>query len=327
MICLVSYSRFISIFNDSFLSTGNVAVDVARILLSPPELLHQTDICTHANTALRGSNIQRVVMVGRRGPLQVAFTIKELRELLKLKQTSTLLAKEDHDFLEPIIPNLPRGRKRLVELLYKTSRDNTNLESAVKQLEISYLRSPVRVNTDTQGKIKSITFELNELQDPTNMDTKAIGTGKYETINCGIAFRSIGYKSVPILPSVPFDSVKHIVPNDRGRVMHLDGDDTVFKGLYCSGWIKRGPVGVIASTMNDAFETADRIQEDILGGALQVFDTEFTMAGLLPNGHRIVCYEDWASLDHEEVSRGGASKPREKIVSIEEMIRIMDKTE
>lgn len=301
-------------------------MDVARILLTPPELLHQTDICTHANTVLRGSKIQRVVMVGRRGPLQVAFTIKELRELLKLKQISTLLAKEDHDFLEPIIPNLPRGRKRLIELLYKTSRDNTNIESAVKQLEIRYLRSPVRVNTDTQGKIKSITFEVNKLQDPTHMEANVIGTGEHETIDCGIAFRSIGYKSVPILPSVPFDSVKHIVPNDRGRVMHLDSD-TVFEGLYCSGWIKRGPVGVIASTMNDAFETAERIHEDILSNKLQVFDTEFTLAGLLPKGHRVVDYEDWTSLDSEEISRGGASKPREKIVSVEEMIRIMDKTE
>ena len=265
-------------------------------------------------------------MVGRRGPLQVAFTIKELRELLKLKQISTLLAKEDHDFLEPIIHNLARGRKRLIELLYKTSRDNTNLESAVKQLEIIYLRSPVRVNTDTQGKIKSITFELNKLQEPTNIETKVIGTGEYETIDCGIAFRSIGYKNVPILPSVPFDNVKHIVPNDRGRVTHLD-DDTVFKGLYCSGWIKRGPVGVIASTLNDAFETAERIQEDILDNTLQVYQTEFTLAGLLPKGHRIVDYKDWTSLDHEEISRGGSNKPREKIVSIEEMIKIMDKTE
>ncbi|KAI6649341.1 hypothetical protein LOD99_11707 [Oopsacas minuta] len=301
---------------------GNVAIDVARILLTPTEQLEKTDICNHALLALRESKIQRVVLVGRRGPLQVAFTIKELRELLKLKQITTLLTKEDHDFLEPIISTLPRGRKRLIELLYKTSRQSLHTETSNKCLEISYLRSPTIINTNTEGKINSITFEVNKLQDHNSINTKAIGTGVYETIECGIAFRSIGYKSIPILESVPFDNIKHVIPNERGKVTHLDG--TLYKGLYCSGWIKRGPVGVIASTMNDAYETAERVHEDLTADTLQSFNTDFKLSDLIPEGHRMVNYTDWSSLDTEEVSRGGESKPREKITSIQEMIRIMN---
>ena len=298
-----------------------MAIDVARMLLSPVELLESTDICDHAMTALRESAVKRVVMVGRRGPLQVAFTIKELRELLKLKQTSTLLKREDHEFLEPILPTLSRGRKRLIELLYRTSRQPIDPSASDKHLEIKYLHSPIRINTDFEGKVNSISFELNKLENPSSIHSKAIGTGAVETIECGIAFRSIGYKSVPILEGIPFDNVKHVVPNVRGRVVYLDG--SLFTGMYCSGWIKRGPVGVIASTMNDAFETAETIQEDVMQGLLQDFSTEFNLCALMPDGHRVVQYKDWSNLDSEEVSRGRESKPREKIVSIQEMIHLL----
>ena len=278
-------------------------------------------MCTHAIAALRESAVKRVILVGRRGPLQVAFTIKELRELLRLEQTAALLRREDHDFLAPIIPTLPRGRKRLIELLYKTSQESSDALASNRQLEIRYLHSPVRINSNTEGKVTSITFELNTLEDPSSLQSVAVGTGAFVSIECGIAFRSIGYKSVPILEGVPFDNTKHIIPNVRGGVAYLDG--TLFRGMYCSGWIKRGPVGVIASTMNDAFETAETIQEDITKGQLQEFSTEFNLCGLLPDEHRVVQYKDWSNLDSEEVSRGGESKPREKIVSIQEMIDLI----
>ena len=291
------------------------------MLLSPVARLASTDICSHAMASLRESCVKRVVMVGRRGPIQVAFTIKELRELFKLNQTSNLLRREDHDFLEPILPTLPRGRKRLIELLYKTSREEIAPLSSDKQLAIRYLHSPIRINTNPEGKISSISFELNKLENPGSINSKAVGTGVVDTIECGIAFRSIGYKSVPILQGVPFDKVKHVIPNVRGRVVYSDG--RAFTGMYCSGWIKRGPVGVIASTMNDAFETAETIQEDIMEGSLQGFSTELNFCSLMPEGHRVVQYKDWSNLDSEEVSRGGDSKPREKIVSVQEMIDLI----
>ena len=304
---------------------GNVSIDVARMLLSPIGLLEKTDICSHALSTLRQSRVRRVVMVGRRGPLQVSFTTKELRELLKLEQTTALLAAEDHEELASIIPSLPRGRKRLIELLYNTSKQTVDTIYGNRELEIKYLRSPTQINTDRDGKLSSITFELNKLEKPNLLESKAEATGVHDSIQCGIAFRSIGYKSVPIVEGVPFDERRNVVPNTRGRVAYSDGE--LFTGLYCSGWIKRGAVGVIASTMNDAFETADSIAEDISNGNLRSVNTEFDLSSVLPDGHKVVKSSHWSSLDSEEVSRGRGSKPREKIVSVSEMIDMVDCSE
>uniref|UniRef100_A0A8C5TTS1 NADPH:adrenodoxin oxidoreductase, mitochondrial n=1 Tax=Malurus cyaneus samueli TaxID=2593467 RepID=A0A8C5TTS1_9PASS len=211
------------------LGHGNVALDIARILLSPLQLLRKTDITDSSLAALACSKVKRVWLVGRRGPLQVAFTIKELREMINLPGTRAVLDPADFTGLENAVKDAPRPRKRLTELMMKTALEKPG-EKAVEGLGDS---------------------------------AKAVPTGDVEELECGLVLSSIGYRSLPLDPAVPFDSQRGVIPNSSGRVEGVPG-------LYCSGWVKRGPTGVIITTMNDSFDTAQSVLEDLQGGVLDM---------------------------------------------------------
>jgi adrenodoxin-NADP+ reductase len=240
---------------------GNVALDVARMLLTPVELLQKTDICSHALEALSHSTIKKVIVVGRGGPLDVAFTIKELRALIKLPRCQTIINMEDIKGFELNMKSLPRPRKRITELMKNTASGDVD-DSLHKSWELKFLRSPVECLSASNGYVSGIKLEVNKLQVDKNGYVRAVGTGKYESIDCSLILRSIGYKGISIDPNVPFDKRSGVILNNRGRVINDHGGD-IINGLYCSGWMKRGPTGVILDTMNDAFETAGAIVEDI----------------------------------------------------------------
>ncbi|KAK3529150.1 hypothetical protein QTP70_018104 [Hemibagrus guttatus] len=301
------------------LGQGNVALDVARILLSPLDFLKKTDITQQALESLRASQVHRVLIVGRRGPLQIACTIKEVREMMNLPETNADMLPGDFEGIAEALKDLPRPRKRLTELMLKAVKVDEG-QKANKQWGFRFLRSPLKVLSDTDGKkVAGICLAVNKLEG-SGEDARALPTGQTQDLECGLLISSIGYKSLPIDPSVPFDPHTSTVPNDMGRVSHT-------AGLYCSGWVKRGPTGVIATTMNDSFETARILLKDVESGTL---DLSCNKAGaqeitslLQTRGVRSVSFSEWEKINSEEMRRGEVlGKPREKVLDVKEMLDV-----
>ncbi|XP_074649516.1 NADPH:adrenodoxin oxidoreductase, mitochondrial-like [Tubulanus polymorphus] len=312
------------------LGQGNVALDVARILLTPIDILAKTDISQHALEVLEKSTIKKVYLVGRRGPLQVAFTIKELREMVNLPGCRHRLFQQDYEGLEDFVKKIPRPRKRLTELLIKTAlseptpTEKSRLDSADKEWYLQYKRSPVEFLPDGSGhRVGSVKFAINRLEGELGVNQKAVMTEDFESISCGLVLRSIGYKSIP-LENLPFNRDRGIINHDgKGRVDNQPG-------VYCSGWVKRGPVGVILSTMTDGFETGKAIVSDIEKGILKRYPSDhsakYEITSLLKEkGHQVVSFDDWEKIDQAEMHMGEPlGKPREKLLDISEMLRIAE---
>ncbi|KAL1916664.1 uncharacterized protein VTP21DRAFT_5368 [Calcarisporiella thermophila] len=299
---------------------GNVALDVARLLLMPVEEVAKTDVTEHALKALRASNVKRVVIVGRRGPLQVAFTAKELREMMRypLVLDRELLHAELQNHAEFLSKNRPI--KRLMSLLEKGGA-----ATGSRQWELKFLRSPREILLDSQGHARGVKMDVNRLigDDPTK--AKAEPTGESDELNAQLILRSIGYKSVP-LEDTPFDIKRGRIPNERGRIVE---DGKIIPGLYTSGWLKRGPTGVIATTMHDAYETAESIvqdQETLTASREEKKGAESILPLLQAKGIKPVSYSDWRALEALEFERGEqVGKPREKVTSVEEMLDIIQR--
>ncbi|KAF9437525.1 NADPH-adrenodoxin reductase [Entomortierella beljakovae] len=312
---------------------GNVALDVARILLMPLEELKKTDLTEKTIKLLEKSRVKHVHIVGRRGPLEVAFTSKELREMLNLPNTTfhmdkDLLASE----MERAGKSLDRPRKRLMGLLEKGIKESK--PDQPKSWSLTFLRSPLGFMGDGSepSQLEAIELGINRLEGQDN-NRKAVGTGEKEILKCGLAFRSIGYKSVGI-QGIPFDGRKGIVPNTDGKV--IDADQKFVPGLYASGWLKRGPIGVIATTMADAYQTGDTIISDWTRGEPMLNSNDNShpdqKQGAKPildllhsRGHKTVSYNDWKKIEQKEFELGAKSgKPREKFLSVEEMLKVLD---
>ncbi|XP_061472085.1 NADPH:adrenodoxin oxidoreductase, mitochondrial isoform X1 [Rhineura floridana] len=309
------------------LGHGNVALDVARILLSPLEILRKTDITEEALAALACSKVKRVCLIGRRGPLQVAFTIKELREMINLPSARPHLDPADFRGIVDDVKDVPRPRKRLTELMAKTALEEPGEVMAdrwvlaSREWSLKFLRSPLEVLPGADGKrARAIRMAVTRLEG--SGDTaKAVPTGDTEDLISGLILSSIGYKSLPIDPAVPFDPKQGVIPNHLGRVLGAPG-------LYCSGWVKRGPTGVIITTMNDSFDTAQSVLEDLQSGALDISDAKegFELVRSILQSQRVhlVSFSDWEKIDAAEVARGRLSgKPREKIGDPKEMLELI----
>ncbi|XP_064179355.1 NADPH:adrenodoxin oxidoreductase, mitochondrial isoform X4 [Anguilla rostrata] len=201
------------------LGQGNVALDVARILLSPLDVLTKTDITQPSLQALATSRVRRVLIVGRRGPLQVACTIKELREMVNLPGNRPDMLSADFQGIAEVLKDLPRPRKRLTELMMKAAQERpAGAPLTSRQWGFRFLRSPVEVLpspdlTQTAG----IRLGINRLEG-SGEGARAVPTGEMEDVECGMVISSIGYQSLPIDPAVPFDHHKAIIPNAMGRV-------------------------------------------------------------------------------------------------------------
>ncbi|KAI9880111.1 MAG: NADPH-adrenodoxin reductase [Pleopsidium flavum] len=331
---------------------GNVALDVARTLLTDIDVLKKTDMTDYALEALSKSRVKRVRVVGRRGPMQkfkAAFTIKEVRELLTLPSVS--FDPIPPTLLPPNPSTLPRAAKRLTQLLSKGSP--TPPSSSTKSWSLEFLLSPTSFNPSPTSptNLSSITLEKTTLQSPNPFDSsaKVTGTGERTTFPASLAFRSIGYQSTPIpgmsALGIPFDQKLGIIPNDLyGRIITPSagpGEHTAahIPGMYCAGWVKRGPTGVIASTMNDAFATAEGIAQDwegramflngTGGGGARDGETRLGWEGVRKEaeqrGLRRVSWGDWERIDASERERGRRrGKEREKFASVREMLGVLD---
>ncbi|XP_069808548.1 NADPH:adrenodoxin oxidoreductase, mitochondrial isoform X2 [Dendropsophus ebraccatus] len=327
------YNRYLSPDLNSetavILGQGNVALDIARMLLSPCELLKKTDVTRPALEALSQSRVKKVWLIGRRGPLQVAFTIKELREMIHLPGARPVYDPSDFQGLENILKDLPRPRKRLTELLLKSAleapgeKEASRRDQCEREWGLRFLRSPVAVLPSEDGKrAAGVRLSVTRL-DGSGESAVAVPTGETEEISCGLILTSIGYRSVPISPGVPFLPKQGIIPNTMGRVQGAPG-------LYCSGWVKRGPTGVITTTMTDSFDTAQTLLEDIKSGTLNSSDPRVGASAirelLLLRGVQIVSFSDWEKIDAEETAQGlEVGKPREKILDTEEMLQLVSR--
>lgn len=329
---------------------GNVALDVARILLSDVDALRKTDISAHALEALSNSRVKSVKVVGRRGPMQAAYTIKEIRELMNLPGVAFMPL--ESSLLPSDVSSLPRAQKRMLDVIKKGSK--TPESSSDRTWSLNHFLSPTHFNSSDSNPnyLSDISFNQTTFvpsSDPLDAKAAVEPTGNTTSIPASLAFRSVGYKS-SALPGfsdlgIPFDERKGIIPNDiYGRV--IDPKEAVegctdallaprIPGLYCSGWVKKGPTGVIASTMLDAFSTADALAQDWTSGTVPFLNAQDggstglgwdgVKAEAEKRGLRRVSWDDWQKIDAVEKSRGKETgKEREKIASVEEMLAVLD---
>lgn len=304
---------------------GNVAVDVARILLTDPEVLARTDIADHALEALRHSRVREVVMLGRRGPAQAKFTNVELKELGKLDGVDVVVAPEELelDFASASAVEDTRVARNLEILHDYAAREATD---APRRLSFRFLVSPAELLA-AHGGVASVRLEKNRLGRSDDGYLSAEGTGEYETLEAGLVFRSVGYRGVA-LPDVPFDDSRGIIPNREGRVL-TSPDGELAPGEYAAGWIKRGPSGVIGTNKACAAETVAIMLED--AGQLPVApggaaDPDSILAVLSERCPDYVTADDWRRLDELELARGESEdRPRVKVVRVEKMLDLMRK--
>lgn len=316
------------------LGQGNVALDVARILLQSTSVLATTDIASHALEALEQSSIRKVYLVGRRGPAQAACTAKELREVLGIKdlcihinEVDLRISPEDEEVLKN-----NRIHRRVYELLSKAAASAPSRpSSSQRELHFVFFRKPDRFLDSGEGSgcVAGVHFEKTMLKAVGPGKQIAVGTGLYEDLDCGLVLKSIGYKSVPV-DGLPFDHEKGVVPNIKGRVLaDTLGDPSLLeKGLYVCGWLKRGPTGIIATNLYCAEETVASISEDVHQGEIASASTlpkpgRQGLLQLLDNrGVRVVPFSAWEKIDSEERRLGNLrSKPREKLTTYEDLLK------
>jgi adrenodoxin-NADP+ reductase len=312
---------------------GNVALDVARILLTPPELLRKTDITEVALRELEKSKVKSVRIVGRRGVLQASFTVRELRELTTIPGVTLRTAIPD-DVLE--LKSLARIQQRTLQLLKKAPFVSAQEQ---KSCDIDFLLNPTCINGT--GHISSITFEQQHLDSPADGACKPLPTGTHTTLPADILFTAIGYTALPLdgMSSLGIQLIRGIIPNSAGRVLSLTTKDfglvkpevaemERIPGFYVSGWTKTGPTGVIARTMVSAYETADSLVQDWQDGKEFLSpEGEKGWEGLERRvegeGGRVVGWEEWKRIEGEEEQRGRQrGKEREKIVDVGEMLEV-----
>jgi ferredoxin/flavodoxin---NADP+ reductase len=304
------------------IGNGNVAADVTRMLTLSAEQLERTDVADHALAVLRESGIEEVVVVGRRGPAQAAFTSSELRELGNLDGVDLRVHPEEVE-LDPL------SRRWLAERGTFTARKNVALLSefaarpespeAGRRIVLRFLRSPVEIRG--AGRVEAMHVCSNRIvrTDDGSLRARA-ANGDVETIECGLVLRSVGYQAVP-LPGVPFDERSFVLPNHRGRVLAPDGEP--LPGVYAVGWIKRGPTGILGTNKRDAEETVRCLAEDLAAGPLPqpAEDPEAIEALLAERKPDLVTAEDWRTIDAHELERGRREeRPRVKLASRDELL-------
>jgi ferredoxin--NADP+ reductase len=298
------------------IGNGNVALDVARMLALTVGELASTDTTDPAIDAIVGSEIRDILVLGRRGPVQAAWTPVELGELGELVGADVAVDQAQLE-LDPAseteLAAAPGTVKRNVDIL----RDYAAREPAGKPrtIRLRFCASPVALLGEE--RVEAVEVVRNELVADESGRLRAVPTDEREVIECGIVFRSVGYQGVA-LPGVPFDERSAVMPNEGGRVLDEHGEP--IPGLYCAGWIKRGPTGVIGTNKKDATETAEHLLEDAAAGRLPHGDG--TLEELLSDrGIEAVMYAGWEAIDAAERSAGEPhGRPRIKLCTWDELL-------
>jgi ferredoxin/flavodoxin---NADP+ reductase len=306
------------------IGNGNVAADVARMLALPKTELDITDTADHAIGPLISSGVKEIVVLGRRGPAQAAFTNPEVRELGELTDADIVIDPSELE-LDEISAEFVESdeceptNKRNVEIFTQFAQREP--EGKPKRVIMKFLRSPVEIQGD--GRVEKLIVGVNELVRDESGAIRARDTGEREEIDCGLVLRSIGYKGVG-LEGLPFDSSRGVIPNEAGRVVDPESGEQV-AGHYAVGWIKRGPSGVIGTNKKDAQETIDALFADLAAGKVPEREPvepgiEELLAERAPDH---VTYDGWEAIDEAEVAAGEPhGRPRIKFCNVEEMVDV-----
>jgi len=295
---------------------GNVALDVARMLALTRDELAPTDATDASIEAIAGSGIREIVLLARRGPAQAAFTTPELKEMGELAGADIVVdpAELELDAASAAAIETDTNARRNMEVL----RDFASraAEGKPRRIVFRFLVSPVAILGEE--RVEGVEIVHNQLV-AQNGRISARATDARETIDAGIVFRSVGYRGVA-LPDLPFDEARGTLPNVGGRV--LDGNGTPLAGVYCAGWIKRGPTGVIGTNKKDATESVKLLLEDAAAGRLPLTDERRDLAEVLAErGAEPVLYAGWEAIDRMEKAAGEPhGRPRVKLCSWEELL-------
>jgi ferredoxin--NADP+ reductase len=305
------------------IGNGNVALDVARILLADPARLAQTDITDHALAALQRSNIHEVVILGRRGPAQAAYTNPELLALLDLPGVD-VRAEAGETAIDPLSRALldahdaePAARLKAALATEISARRSSG---APKRIVLRYLSSPTRiVGTD---RVESVQLARNALVSHRDGGVRAETGPESETLRTGLVLKSVGYRGLAI-NGVPFDPVRDVIPNDAGRVLAGPGGG-VMPRLYVVGWIKRGPSGVIGTNRRCARETVEHLVRDVASGVVSPAPDRRDLVELLrARQPSAIGFDEWTRVDSAERLAGRpAGRPRVKFVTRKEMLEV-----
>jgi ferredoxin--NADP+ reductase len=315
------------------IGAGNVAIDVARMLVLDPDEISITDTADHAIEALTRAQVEHVTLLARRGPAQAAFTNPELRELGELQRADVIIDPEELELDEHSAHWLETegdatARKNVEILRQYAARLDGEIPSKSHRIELRFLRSPLEAIGDADGGVEALRVMRNRIEKGEDGRLRAVATGAEEIIQCGLVLRSIGYRGRP-LPGVPFDERRGLIRNDGGRVTAEDGE--ALPGEYAVGWIKRGPSGVIGTNKKDAADTVAKVLADVEAARLnepaQPADGEAVEAWLRARVPGLVTWEGWTAIDQYESERGAPlGRPRVKVVRVPDMIAVAERS-
>lgn len=297
---------------------GNVAIDVARMLLLPHEELFATDTADHAIAGITAGGVKEVVICGRRGPAQSAFTNPEILELGEMTDVDVIVDPADLELdptSEASLEHDTTARKNVEILRRYAERPPTG---ASRRIVLRFFVSPLELQGD--GKVERVVLGRNELLTDDTGAQYARATGETETLDAGLVFRAVGYRGVQ-LEGVPFDDRTGLIRNVAGRITDEAGH--VRRGEYTAGWIKRGPSGVIGTNKKCANDTVDQLLEDLQGFALHEPtgpEPAALDALLAERGVRRVEWEGWQAINAAETAAGEPhGRPRVKLVTHDEL--------
>ena len=299
------------------IGNGNVAIDVARILVTDPDVLGKTDIADHALDALRRRGVAEVVIVGRRGPLQGAFTTLELRELGELEGVEVIVDPSD---VEDITDEQAAAAGKTVAANIKVLRGHAAAPrgggEGKRRIVFRFCTSPIEITGN--DRVQAVVLGRNELFTDEQGRTVALDTGQRETLPAQLVVRAVGYRGVAV-PGLPFDERSGTIPNSAGRITGRDND-------YVVGWIKRGPSGVIGTNKKDSQDTVDTLTAELTARTVREVGPDHAedLARWLANRQpEVVTDKDWQRIDaHERAAGESHGRPRVKLARVEDMLGI-----
>ena len=319
----------LSVERVAVVGVGNVAVDVARILCRTTEELAKTDIADYALDALKQSRVREVFVIGRRGAAQAAFTNAEIRELGELQGADLVVQPEEVELDALSQADLDGSQDKALVRKVEIMQQLAKIERSGKEraLTLRFLVSPVALEGDQAGNVSGMRLVKNELFRSDDGSLRPRATESFEDLPVGLVFRSVGYRGVAV-PDLPFNDAWGVVPNDNGRVVELESKEQL-TGLYVTGWIKRGPSGVIGTNKPDAVETVNMMLADIAADrTLRPDNTDPVALSRLVSERQpdFFSYDDWKRLNELEVGRGESEgRPRVKFTSVEEMLANLER--
>jgi ferredoxin--NADP+ reductase len=308
---------------------GNVAIDVVRILAKQHDELAPSDIAQHALDELKHSDVEEIVVLGRRGPVQAAFTPQEIKELAELPSAQVVVSPQDLEMDEHSRKAFDEGGpKSSAQRNYAVLENVETRPDARRRIRFRFLVSPVEFVGDDNGRVRAIRVEKNRLVPRDDGSLKAEGTGEHEEIPADWVFVSIGYEGQPI-PGVPFDERRGTIANEAGRVCDAS-DRSVVPNQYVVGWAQSGPRGLIGIHKGMSADVVTLMLEDLAAGTVgdvEAPSSDAVPAMLAERGVEYVTFDDWKKIDAAETERGAArGAPRVKFARVLELLRAAGKS-